>query len=81
MAKTKSRKPDYDLSALDKSTGERGKVGGAWVNDDGTINIKLNHCIVLTAGPDLHLTLFPYGDGTKPKKANIDYLGLNDHET
>lgn len=51
------RSPDYNLGALDRESGLKGKVGAAWKNEDGTINIKLNPFVALRSG--LSLTLFP----------------------
>lgn len=61
-----SRSPDFNLSALDKHTGERSRVGAAWLNKDGTISIALNAFVTLRANPDLVLTLFP--PDYKPKE-------------
>ena len=54
-----ARRPDYELSALNKDTNEKNKVGAAWVNENGTISIKLNAFIKLEASTALVLTLFP----------------------
>lgn len=56
--KPKGRSPDWDFRALNKHTDEKSKVGVAWSNQDGSIRLKLNPFTVLTAGPDLVLTLF-----------------------
>lgn len=60
------RKPDYVVKAMQQfvtGTSEvadmKGKVGAAWINSDGSISIDLNAFVVLTAHPDLHITLFP----------------------
>ena len=56
----KGRKPDYNLSMLDKVTDMRGQVGVAWNNPNGTIAIRLNPCVVLDgSNKELVLTLFP----------------------
>ena len=60
MGRKTGRTPDYDLSALSNSSDLRGKVGAAWINDDGSISIKLNPFVVLNAGEDLQLRLFAY---------------------
>lgn len=59
-----SRKPDYRVAALDKTTDEKNNIGGAWLNDDGSIAVVLNPFIVLTARKSLLITLFPE-KGTK----------------
>jgi hypothetical protein len=53
-------KPDYDIGALNRATGEKNNyVGAAWRRDDGTISIKLNAFVVLRGSEDLFVTLFP----------------------
>lgn len=59
---TPGRRPDYNLNALDKNTEQKGRVGAAWLNDDGTIRVKINPWVVLTGGDSLVLTLFPSGE-------------------
>jgi hypothetical protein len=59
-----SRKPDYWFKAMDKATENRGKVGAAWLNDDGSVSIDLNPFTVLVSSPNLVLTLFPIERGT-----------------
>jgi hypothetical protein len=55
-----ARKPDYDLSLMHKVTGRKNpSAGGAWLNDDGSINIQLNPFITFTDDPDTIITLFP----------------------
>lgn len=54
-----SRKPDYDVGALNKRTDIKGKVGAAWINDNGTITIILDPFVVLTGGSEMVITLFP----------------------
>lgn len=51
-------KPDYTVSAMVKSTEEKGPVGVAWRGQSGSIRIKLNSFVVLHGGNDLVLTLF-----------------------
>lgn len=60
-----SRKPDYRVGYLNKKTDEKGSVGGAWKNDDGTITITLNTQVVIQGCKDVILTLFP--EKSKPK--------------
>jgi hypothetical protein len=52
-------KPDYNVSAKFKNTDFKGRIGGAWKNDDGTISVRLNAFITLKATEDLIITLFP----------------------
>lgn len=61
-----ARPPDYLVSALCKQTDVKGNIGGAWINEDGTIRIRLNPFVVLdTYRQDLVVTLFP-NDRDKP---------------
>lgn len=52
-------KPDYKLHALDKETQEKNRIGAGWINEDGSIRVKLDAFVVLQASPNLVLTLFP----------------------
>lgn len=65
-----AKKPDLQLKAFNKTTGY-GKssqpVGAGWWNDNGTISIRLNPFITLTAAEDLVLTLFPVINPKSPK--------------
>lgn len=54
-----SRKPDYEVHAMNKATDEKNKVGAAWVNEGGSITIILAPFVVLTAGKELVVSLFP----------------------
>lgn len=63
--KPKGRSPDYKVAVLDKSTEKRGNVGAAWDNNDGSISIVLNSCVVLDGNNvNLVITLFP-NDGKR----------------
>lgn len=53
------RKPDYDVYAMNKATNEKNKVGGAWVNDSGSIAVVLAPFVVISASKDVIVTLFP----------------------
>lgn len=53
-----TRKPDYWLKAMDKDTNEKGKIGAAWINRDGSISIDIDAFTVLQSKPSLVLTLF-----------------------
>lgn len=55
----KGRRPDWNLSALDKVTEKRGDIGAAWTNPDGSIAIRLNMNVVIDSRTqDLVITLF-----------------------
>lgn len=58
-----SRTPEWNVAILNKATEERGRVGVAWNNEDGSIGIVLNPCVVLRSSPDLVITLFPREKG------------------
>lgn len=60
MAKEKGRTPDWNLSAMEPNNVCKGKIGGGWNNDDGSISIKLNPFVTLRAIDDVRLRLFPY---------------------
>jgi len=54
-----SRKPDYRVKALVKSTGAKAEVGAAWKNEDGSISVILDPFIFLIQDGNLLVTLFP----------------------
>ena len=59
-----TRPPDWNLHAILSSTIEaknddRGKVGVAWNNEDGSISIVLNLAVVLDERSIASLRLFP----------------------
>lgn len=58
------RRPDYALSVMNTKTGGRGKVGAAWREKDGSIQIRLNPMVTLTDAWDHVLMLFP-NDGVE----------------
>lgn len=51
--------PDYKLKALDKVTNQKAEVGAGWLNQDHSISIRLNVCVVLQQTPTMVFTLFP----------------------
>lgn len=52
--------PDYILKAMNKETGEKsGRIGAAWNNKDGSINIVLDLCVQLSGAKEIELRLFP----------------------
>lgn len=60
------RAPDFSVSALDKTTGTKGKIGVAWKQPDGSVRIKLNSFVSLPEPLDnLIITCWPE-TGTKP---------------
>lgn len=57
--KPKGRKPEFRVAAMDKETDEKNSVGAAWINEDGTITVKLDAFVHLVSSPNLLITLFP----------------------
>jgi hypothetical protein len=73
MSEKTKRKPDYKISALNKRTDEKGTVGAAWLNENGTISIVLDPFVTLTqTGKDLLLTLFPADGRSKDRSPPED---------
>lgn len=70
------RKPDYSVSALNPKTNLKGKVGAAWTNDDGSLQLKLDPFVVLKGEDDLLIRLFPTekvpGAAAKPQQSSMD---------
>lgn len=65
MAKKKKKTgklPTHRLGVIDTRTDKRSIVGAGWKNDDGSISIVLNPCIVISSGPHYILRLFPERD-------------------
>lgn len=64
-----ARQPDYQVSALEKSTGQKGTIGSAWSQPDGSIRIKLNAFVVLpTNTDDLVITCWPNNGNSRPSE-------------
>lgn len=55
----RGRMPDYEIKALDKATQERGKIGAAWLQDDGSIYIKFERFAAIPTGKGFAITAFP----------------------
>lgn len=68
----KPKSPTHLLKAKDKA-GETAFVGRCWLNDDGSMSIKLNVGCQLSWRDDLQLTAFPKdandGDRRKPLRS------------
>jgi hypothetical protein len=54
-----ARKPDYWVKAMNKATNEKRKIGAAWTNPDQSISIDIDAFTVLSAHPNLVITMFP----------------------
>ena len=54
------KKPTYRLS-IKKREPEKGQgvIGAGWLDEDGTISIVLNPCVVLTSESNVTIKLFP----------------------
>lgn len=53
------RLPDYSVNVLSKKTEQRGKIGGAWLNEDKSITVVLDMLVIVPSDKDLLITLFP----------------------
>jgi len=56
------RRPHFDVCVKTKDgvvPERKGKIGAAWVQDNGSINIRLNTCVVLAESDNLIINLFP----------------------
>ena len=65
------RKPDYKLSATTRqgvTPVRKGQIGVAWANPDGSVAIKLDPFVVISAADNLVITLFP-ADRPQPTEA------------
>lgn len=63
MSEHSGVKPTFRLKVKDSETGSQAEVGAGWLNDDGSINVKLNPCVVLSYDnlKGKHLTFFVVG--------------------
>lgn len=52
------RKPDYIIKAMDKVTKEKGEIGVAWMNLNGSISIRFNRFVVVPTGAEYIITAF-----------------------
>lgn len=62
------RRPDYNVSVMNKDTDKKGNIGVAWKKEDGTITIKLNPFVVLDFSENLIVILFPVA----PRKKTVN---------
>lgn len=65
------RKPEYNLSGLNKDTDARGRCGAGWLNEDGSISITLDPWVMLKGrghGGNISLVLFPTRDDYVPRR-------------
>lgn len=59
-------KPTHILSVKQRKGEGRGKIGVGWLNEDGSMSVSLNPCVVLSSNDDVIITLFPV-DQEQPK--------------
>ncbi len=72
-----SRQPEYSLNCLNKTTEAKGRIGAAWLNDDGSIRIVIDPFVVLPPVGEIVLTLFknkPYTQSKPPGRSNSEQL-------
>lgn len=62
------RKPDYNLVVYDKTTEGRTQAGAAWVQQDGSISITINPCVMLPSDRNLSIKLFPNEHQDEPEQ-------------
>jgi hypothetical protein len=53
------RTPTHVLKVKERRGSAKGEVGVAWLNEDGSLHVILNPCVVLSWNDDVHITLFP----------------------
>ena len=56
--------PDYDIRALDKTTGEKGRIGVGYKNPDGSISLVFNRFAAVPVGKNFAIRAFawrPFG--------------------
>lgn len=54
-----ARQPDYRLWAIAEDESSKGTCGAGWLNDDGSVSIKLNPCVVLEQSRGMTIKLYP----------------------
>lgn len=54
-----NRQPTYKMKVKDAKTERWMEVGAAWKNEDGSISVRLNTCIVLDSRFGVEPVLFP----------------------
>ena len=56
------RKPHFRLKAYDREEKRGSYCGVGWNNDDGSVTISLDHCVVIKRDPRIALTLWPINE-------------------
>lgn len=57
----KPRKPDFIIRAKNKNGTQKGEIGAAWLNEDGSLFLKFNPYVVVPVGDDFAIAAFPEG--------------------
>jgi hypothetical protein len=61
-----AKPPTHFLKIKERPPGKAmTQAGRAWLNEDGSMSIQLNPCIVFSSHDDVFITLFPVG--TEPR--------------
>jgi hypothetical protein len=67
------RRPDFDAWAVDMSTGQKGCIGAAWQNDDGSVSVKLNPFVVLdTTRAEFKIRLYPIANDSAERAESAE---------
>lgn len=69
-----TRSPDFRISGFNKRNNDKGELGAAWKNKDGSITLRISPFIVLPPLADMIITLFP----NKPFKAGQSSVDSKD---
>ncbi len=85
----KGNLPDYRIGVLNKMTDRRGVIGAGWKNDDGSISLVFNPCVVIDGNnTDLAIRLFDreetekkFGKTKKGDRKVVDRLPTEDDYT
>lgn len=74
--------PDYKIYAQNNNTQlEKGEIGAAWINDDGSITLRFNPYVTVPVGPEYGIRMLankdkaltsPKGPGTAQRQLDID---------
>ena len=60
---TTGRRPTHELRVKRRDSEDRGVVGVAWQNDNGTFSIKLRPCVVISSNDDVTILLVKIESG------------------
>lgn len=74
-----SKKPTHNLKVIHRGTnvatapeGMTAQVGVGWINDDGSMSIRLSPGTVLRWDDNLQITAFLISDPTRPRSRSSD---------